>query len=86
MFGVTPMPIYDPRQEISYLREFMIFFKPGDIVKFKPVDEAEYRSVQAQVADGTFRYRQAPVTFELDRALADPRSYNRTIMEKLNGN
>jgi len=29
MFGITPMPIYDPRQEISYLREFMALFKPA---------------------------------------------------------
>jgi urea carboxylase len=26
MFGITPMPIYDPKQEVSYLRDFMIFF------------------------------------------------------------
>ncbi|MEE9208990.1 MAG: allophanate hydrolase subunit 1, partial [Kiloniellales bacterium] len=37
MFGITPMPIYDPNQEVSYLRDFMVFFNPGDIVKFKPV-------------------------------------------------
>ncbi|CEA09867.1 Kinase A inhibitor [Arthrobacter saudimassiliensis] len=85
MFGVAAAPIFDPAQSLADFEEFMVFFRPGDIVKFKPVDEAEYRSIQAQVADGTFRYRQAPVTFELDRALADPRSYNRTIMEKLNG-
>ena len=29
MFGITPMPIYDPKQEIGYLREFMTFFRPG---------------------------------------------------------
>ena len=40
MFGITPMPIYDPRQQISYLRDFMIFFNPGDIVKFKAIDRA----------------------------------------------
>ena len=37
LFGITPMPIYDPKQEVSYLRDFMIFFRPGDIVKFRPV-------------------------------------------------
>src|SRR6201995_926944 len=26
MFGVTPMPIYDPKEQVSYLRDFMIFF------------------------------------------------------------
>ena len=38
MFGITPMPIYDPNQKISYLRDFMCLFRPGDIVKWKPID------------------------------------------------
>ena len=38
MFGITPMPIYDPEQKISYLRDFMVFFRPGDIVKWKPIE------------------------------------------------
>ena len=33
MFGITPMPIFDPEQKTSYLRDFMVFFRPGDIVK-----------------------------------------------------
>lgn len=35
MFGVTPAPIFDPEQKMPYLQEFMCFFKPGDIVKWK---------------------------------------------------
>ena len=42
MFGITPMPIYDPEQEVSYLKDFMVFFKPGDIVKWKPIGREEY--------------------------------------------
>ncbi len=42
MFGITPMPIYDPKQEVGYLKELMTFFRPGDIVKFKPVDREGY--------------------------------------------
>ena len=38
MFGITPMPIYDPEQEVTYLKDFMVFFKPGDIVKWKPIE------------------------------------------------
>ncbi len=32
MFGITPMTIYDPKQEVPYLKDFMVFFRPGDIV------------------------------------------------------
>ena len=49
MFGITPMPIYDPNQKISYLRDFMCLFKPGDIVKWKPIDRAAYDAAVADV-------------------------------------
>ena len=54
LFGITPMPIYDPKQEVSYLRDFMIFFKPGDIVKFKPVDRSGYDAAVEAVDAGKF--------------------------------
>ena len=85
MFGVAAAPIFDPAQALEDFRDFMVFFRPGDIVKFKPVNETEYNAIQAEISGGTFRYRQAPVTFELSRALADPEGYNRELMEALNG-
>ena len=54
MFGITPMPIYDPNQEISYLRDFMVFFRPGDIVKWKPIDRDAYDATVAEVEAGRF--------------------------------
>jgi urea carboxylase len=83
MFGVAAAPIFDPAQSLSDFKDFMVFFRPGDIVKFRPVTEAEYGEIQTQVSDGTFRYRQAPVTFDLSRALADPERYNKELMEVL---
>jgi urea carboxylase len=85
MFGVAAAPIFDPAQALEDFKDFMVFFRPGDIVKFKPVNEAEYNDIQADISAGTFRYRQAPVTFELAKALADPDGYNRELMEALNG-
>ncbi|GER23526.1 allophanate hydrolase [Zafaria cholistanensis] len=85
MFGVVAAPIFDPSQRLEDFADFMVFFRPGDLVKFRPVEEAEYRRIKDEVAAGTFRYRQAPVTFDLDAALADPEGYNRKILEALNG-
>lgn len=85
MFGVAAAPIFDPAQTLADFKDFMVFFRPGDIVKFKPVNEADYNAIQAEISAGTFRYRQAPVTFELSKALADPEGYNRQLMEALNG-
>jgi len=85
MFGIAAAPIFDPAQSLPDFKDFMVFFRPGDIVKFRPVDETEYRRIQDEVGAGTFRYRQAPVQFDLQRALADPAGYNQEILERLNG-
>lgn len=84
MLGITPTPIYDPSQTLPDFEDFMVLFRTGDIVKYRPVDEAEYRSIEAEVAAGTYRYKQAPVTFTLSKALEDPDGYNRTLLEALN--
>ncbi|MDJ0356819.1 carboxyltransferase domain-containing protein [Paenarthrobacter sp. PH39-S1] len=85
MFGVAAAPIFDPAQKLPDFKSFMIFFKPGDIVKFRPVDKTEYERIQEQVEDGTFVYRQASVTFNLAEALENPVRYNNEILERLNG-
>lgn len=85
MFGVAAAPIYYPKQTLPDFEDFMVLFKPGDIVKFKPVTEAEYMSIQDEVENNRFRYHQVPFTFELEAALTDPRAYNRRILEALNG-
>ena len=85
MFGVAAAPIFDPSQSLSDFEDFMVFFKPGDIVKFKPVDEAEYRRIRAEVEAGTFIYRQSPIRFDVGAALADPDEYTVSLLEALNG-
>ena len=83
MFGVTPMPIYDPKQEINYLSDFMVFFKPGDIVKWKPIGREEYDQAVAEVDANRFTPRMADVTFDLDAFNKDIDGYNRMITEAL---
>ena len=85
MFGITPAPIFDPAQSLPYLKDFMAFFRPGDIVKWKPIDRAEYDRSVAQVEAGTFDLRIRPVQFSLKRFMADPAGYNQQILEALHG-
>lgn len=86
MFGITPMPIYDPNQEISYLEDFMVFFSPGDIVKFKPIDREAYDQTVADVDAGRFEPVVKPVTFSLDEFHKDIDGYNHKLEEALDGN
>jgi len=83
MFGITPMPIYDPNQEISYLRDFMILFRPGDIVKWKPIDRDEYDATVADVAANRFTPLIREVSFDLEEFNKDIDGYNRQLEETL---
>jgi urea carboxylase len=85
MFGITPMPIYDPKQEVSYLRDFMIFFKPGDVVKFKPVDRDGYDAAVEAVNAGKFDPPIKTVDFSLDEFHANPTATSDELVGALYG-
>ncbi|MBN9629265.1 MAG: allophanate hydrolase subunit 1 [Actinobacteria bacterium] len=81
MFGIVAAPIYDPEQELPDFRESSVLFRPGDLVVFTPVDEAEYLRIQRSVADHTYRYEQTAFTFDAREALNEPLSNNQRIMK-----
>ena len=57
-----------------------IVFKPGDIVKFTPIDRPTYDRMIEEVDSGTFNLNIREVTFDLDEFLADPVAYNRNLL------
>ena len=85
MFGITPLPIYDPRQEIGYLRESMALFRPGDMVKWKPVTREGYDQAVADVDAGRLQPLMRDVTFRLAEFERDIDGYNRTLEATLHG-
>ncbi len=85
MFGITPMPIYDPNQKIGYLRDFMCLFKPGDIVKWKPIDRAAYDQTVADVETGRFVPLMRDVTFSLADYQANIDATNKSLTGALHG-
>lgn len=83
MFGVTPAPIFDPTQRLPDFEDFMVFFRPGDLVAFRGVDEDEFRDVERQVEAGTFRLRQRPVRFDLAEHHSDPDAHGARLLQEL---
>ena len=85
MFGITPMPIFDPTQTTSYLRDFMVFFRPGDIVKFKPIDRDAYDQAVEDVDKGRFAPPIREVSFDLRAFQNDIDGTNARLEGMLNG-
>jgi urea carboxylase len=72
MFGITPIPIYEPSRGD-------VFFKAGDIVKFMAITRDEYDALKADPPP----LRSAPVSFSLVDFEKDPESYNAGLLEAL---
>jgi len=85
MFGITPMPIYDPTETTSYLKDFMVFFRPGDIVKFKPVDRDGYDQAVEDVDKGRFSPPIREVKFDLNEFSKGIDGYNAKLEDILHG-
>lgn len=85
MMGITPAPVWDPEQKLEYFKDSMVFLNPGDIIKFKPIDENEYNKAVKQVEDGTFKLKTAEVRFSLQDWKNDPDNYNKKLLEVFNG-
>jgi urea carboxylase len=83
MFGITPVPIYDPGQGLPDFQDFVCFFKAGDIVKFEPIDRDPYAARRAVAEAGTVSLRQRPVSFRLEDFAGDPDGYNQRLLEVL---
>lgn len=84
MFGITPAPIFDPAQKLPYLKDGMCLFRPGDIVKWRPISRVEYVHLRAAADAGTLELRQRKVDFSLTEFLANPAAYNARLMAQLN--
>jgi urea carboxylase len=72
MFGITPVPIYDPAAGD-------VFFKAGDIVRFKGITRDAYDALKESPGE----LRSAPVTFSLAEFEPDPDAYNARLLEVL---
>jgi urea carboxylase len=83
MFGITPLPIYDPKQALPDFADFVCFFEPGDLVKFAPIDRARYDELREGVDAGEASIRRRDVTFDLPEFTADPDGTNRRLLEAL---
>ncbi|PAF44887.1 carboxyltransferase domain-containing protein [Helicobacter sp. 11S02629-2] len=83
--GITPMFIYNPDLNISYFNGALIFHKPGDIVKFKVIDDAEYKKIGEEIKKGEYKPNIKPLTFSYESFQKDKAGYNKQVIDILEG-
>jgi urea carboxylase len=56
IFARTPMPTWDVAQRLPAFKESPALFKPGDRVRFVPIDQDEYDHIARIVEEGTYTH------------------------------
>ena len=64
----------------------MVFFKPGDIVKWKPITREEYDQIVLDVESGKYQPKIKNVVFDLAAFNEDIDGTNSKLLETLNAN
>lgn len=83
LYGISPVPVLDVRQEHPDFAHSIVFPGVGDIWRYRSIDRAEYDQTRAQVENGQFRFRQRDVEFSPSAFLADPQAVNDRLLEVL---
>lgn len=83
LFGLAPAPVFDRAQRLADFDDGIVFPRPGDILRYRSIDRAEFDTVRDEVERGTFRYRIREFEFAPAHFLADPDGVNAEILEVL---
>ena len=83
LFAICPVPIFDPKEELPDFQDSFVFFRAGDILKFRSIDREEYDAIRAEVEAKTYRYRMVDIDFEPLAFFDDPDGYNAELSRKL---
>tara|TARA_Y100001970_G_scaffold294256_1_gene449253 strand:+ start:43347 stop:44216 length:870 start_codon:yes stop_codon:yes gene_type:complete len=59
IIGHTPAPVCDLKQRLPAFRKDVALLRPGDRVRFVPIELNEYEYIEAHVAEGTYSHNIA---------------------------
>lgn len=57
IFGRTPIPIWDLERRFDVFQDSIVLFRPGDRVRFVPVDRQEFDHAERLVQQGRYVYK-----------------------------
>lgn len=80
LIGRSAVPVFDAERRFKELRD-VVLARPGDIWKFRSIDETEYDSITSEVERGTYIYHSKHVEFSPEHYLLNGKAYITELME-----
>ncbi|MCM3568650.1 allophanate hydrolase subunit 1 [Neobacillus mesonae] len=81
LIGRAAVPMFDPKGQLTDLKETAFLARPGDIWKYRPVNESEYHQIMREVEAGEYRLKIKEFTFSPLEYMEKGKQYIREFME-----
>ncbi|MCF6412029.1 5-oxoprolinase subunit B family protein [Pseudalkalibacillus salsuginis] len=81
LIGMSAVPVYEHQQRLEAFKDSIFLASPGDLWKYRTIDESEYRSITKEVEDGTYRYKMKDVHFSAEEYIRKEEKYLSELME-----
>lgn len=81
LIGLSAVPVFDQEQRLADFKDTMFLARPGDIWKYRPVNEQEYTTIREQVKQGIYRFRMKSINFSAEEYFEKRKVYIQKIME-----
>jgi urea carboxylase len=83
LFGTAAAPILDVDQKLPDFKESMVYFRQGDILRFRDVSMEEYEKIRADVEAGKFQYHTRELSFTPREVIRNPEEFAGKVMRRL---
>jgi urea carboxylase len=81
LIGMSAVPVTDQEQKLKDFKKSIFLANPGDLWKYRPIDESEYTEITRQVKEGTYRYKIKTIDFSAEEYIRKNNQYLSTLME-----
>lgn len=83
LLGRSAVPVFDVEHRLEDFQGSLVLPRAGDIFKYRPIGEDEYKEIHAAVEIGSYRYKIHETVFDLAAFTSDPVGYNAELLEVL---
>jgi urea carboxylase len=82
LVGMSAAPIVDKEQRLQDFQNSFFLARPGDLWKHRAIDESEYKRIEEEVQQGTYRFRIKEMNFSPEAYFRQGKSYILQLMEE----
>ncbi|QED49380.1 5-oxoprolinase subunit B family protein [Cytobacillus dafuensis] len=80
LIGRSAIPVVDQNNQLEALKETSFLARPGDIWKYRPINESQYNKISSEVKTGKYRYKMKEIDLSPLEYAEKGKQYVRELM------